>query len=186
MVNIYLNNGKGVEYFIESIEENDCINFTESVICESSFSYKKDVQNVCCESNLRELKKNSFKCCGDVRNFVCGKIGAVKTENTKLKGVDLFSSINDFIIETSSFYQCENLETVILPEILDDKKLIIEKDAFMGCTNLRTFFCICDKISFTGNPFESCPDYLTFIGKSGSELERFARENNYRFVNAGY
>ena len=97
--------------------------------------------------------------------------------------------VSTFIIETSAFTKCKNLHTVILP---DCKKLVIEKDAFDGCSSLRTVVCFAEEIDFTGNPFESCPETLTFVGNKEenkdenktSELERFARENGYRFIDA--
>ncbi|MCF0241355.1 MAG: hypothetical protein HUK25_01885, partial [Treponema sp.] len=57
------------------------------------------------------------------------------------------------------------------------------KDAFKGCKSLRTVVVKCGKAMVFENPFESCPDYLTFVYPENSEIERFAFEHGYRVIN---
>ena len=83
------------------------------------------------------------------------------------------------ILDGRGFSECKNISTIVLPEC---KKLIIEKGAFSGCSVLRSFVSFAEEIDFTENPFEDCPESLTFVGKKNSGLERFAREYGYRFI----
>ena len=127
-------------------------------------------------------------------NFVCGEIAQDKVDEN-INGINLKEIESDFTVQKDAFKNCSKLETVILPEIkktefkrkgskkVDEaKKLIIEKDAFSGCESLRTVVALCDEIDFTENPFTDCPDYLTFVCRKNSKIDRFARENDYRSI----
>ena len=170
-------------------------------IAQNAFMNATDIKEICFNENLKTIKKEAFENCGNFEVFRCEKkvpqdnSGADvdnnangNSEDTKNHSIENFATakIDDtFIIETSAFTKCKNLHTVILP---DCKKLVIEKDAFDGCSSLRTVVCFAEEIDFTENPFESCPETLTFVGNKDenktSELERFARENGYRFIDA--
>ena len=156
-------------------------------IAQNAFMNATDIKEICFNENLKTIKKEAFKNCGNLEVFRCKQSKEQNGKNLVI-GLDIGeakSKVSTFIIETSAFTKCKNLHTVILP---DCKKLVIEKDAFDGCSSLRTVVCFAEEIDFTENPFESCPETLTFVGNKDenktSELERFARENGYRFIDA--
>lgn len=111
------------------------------------------------------------------------KIADGTDSNKKHAGnqTDVVLKKSDFNVQTNAFSGCENLHTIVFPKC---SKLVIEKSAFENCSSLRTVVAFVDEISFTENPFEECPKELTFVCSKDSEIERFARENGYRFVNA--
>ena len=182
-------------------------------IAAKAFLNASEIKKVSFDENLQKIGMEAFKNCKDLEVFSCGKESifgdedgnyiltreadgskAEKTnktpkaqeQNTKAGGNKTCESDNkknikaSFVIESLAFSNCKNLHTIILP---DCDKLVIEKDAFANCSSLRTLVCCKCKVDFTGNPFEDCPETLTFICEKDSELERFARENGFRSVN---
>ena len=149
-------------------------------VAPKAFMNASGIHKVFFGDKLKTIKTESFKDCENLKVFCCGE---VKDKfDFPIAGVQipyLGTRKSKFTIESFAFSKCKNLNTVILP---DCDELVIEKDAFDGCSSLRTVVCFAEKIDFTGNPFESCPDTLTFVGKKKSLLERFARENGYRFI----
>ncbi|MBR6079279.1 MAG: leucine-rich repeat protein [Treponema sp.] len=173
-------------------------------IAAKAFQNASIVKRVFFKENLSKIGKEAFKGCDDLDLFFCEKDTFLQPTENKAKDNEIYciksteknknsNSDTTFTIESLAFSKCKNLHTVILP---DCKKLVIEKDAFDGCSSLRTVVCFAEEIDFTENPFESCPETLTFVGKreenkeenkdenKTSELERFARENGYRFIDA--
>ena len=179
----------------EGKNEKEELEFKDiDTIAQNAFINAIGVKEATFQGNLKTIKKEAFKNCEDLEVFCCGeKNNEATSPITGIKITNLGTENSEFTIETSAFTKCKNLHTVILP---DCKKLVIEKDAFDGCSSLRTVVCFAEEIDFTGNPFESCPETLTFVGKregnkeenkkknKTSELERFARENGYRFIDA--
>lgn len=175
---------KELKYFIFGCNEkpktgeDSCIFKNIKSISEKAFYDPWNLRRVYFDDKLKEIKKEAFEDCTELEIFCCGKL-CKKEENDKIKGLKFNKKLGSFVIETKAFSGCEQLHTVILPKC---KKLIIEKDAFKDCKELRTVVCLCNKISFTENPFADCPESLVFVGKENSDLERFARENGYRYV----
>ncbi len=182
-------------------EENKGLEFEEiDSIAANAFQDSSNIKQVFFDEHLQKIGKEAFKNCEDLEAFSCGKdlvfeekngnyIKKTEPEEPEEKAEETPNSQkqpdntknNVFVIESHAFEKCKNLHTVILP---DCDELVIEKDAFSGCSSLRTLVCLMDEINFTGNPFEDCPENLTFVGKKGSALERFARENGYRYIDA--
>ena len=198
---IYLeDSSKRLKHFICGInDDDDCYSFYGlETISEKAFA-SSDIKQSFFEDALSFIKKESFKDCEELRIFCCGKIGGdTKLEKGKesksdgedekskilegasIKGIRIYEVSSDFVVETSAFAGCDKLHTVILPQC---ETLKIEKNAFAGCSFLRTVAVLARKIEFTENPFSDCPKDLTFVCKPGSDVERFARENGYRYVN---
>ncbi len=183
---IYKTKGNAIEYFIcqfmdeekESIEKG-ILTFsseTETEIKENSFAHSS-FNSISIKSALTKIEKSAFENCNELLNFVCGEIAQDKAEN--INGINLTEISTDFTVQKDAFKNCSKLETVILPQ---SKKMIIEKDAFSGCESLRTVVALCDEIDFTENPFADCPEYLTFVCRKNSKIDRFARENDYRSI----
>lgn len=148
------------------------------VISEKAFYNPWNLRRVYFDDNLKEIKKEAFEDCSELEVFCCGEV--CNNNDSTIAGLKLNEKdVKSFKIETKVFSGCTQLHTVVLPKC---KKLIIEKDAFKDCKELRTFVCFCNKISFTENPFADCLESLVFVGKKNSDLKRFARENGYRYV----
>lgn len=152
-------------------------------ISEKAFYNPWNLRRVYFDNNLEKIKKEAFEDCSELEVFCCGEV--CDNNDSTITSLKLNEKdVESFVIETKAFSGCEQLHTVILPKC---KKLIIEKDAFKDCKELRTVVCLCNKISFTENPFEDCLESLVFVGKKDekqecSDLKRFARENGYRYV----
>lgn len=154
-------------------------------ISEKAFYNPWNLRRVYFDDNLEKIKKEAFGDCSELEVFCCGEVCDNNDDkDSTIKDLKFNQKVDSFVIETKAFSGCTQLHTVVLPEC---KKLIIEKDAFKGCKELRTVVCFCDKILFTENPFEGCPESLVFIGNKDTEqefsdLKRFARENGYGYV----
>ncbi len=192
MSEIYKTKRDTIEYFICQFIENEGVLFSSGTeIKEKGFSCSS-ISSINIKSALTKIEKSAFENCNELLNFVCGDTTKVNNENElNLKGIDITKIKSDFIIQKDAFKNCSKLETVVLPKLKRAKskrkgsetnKLVIEKDAFSGCESLRTVVALCDEIDFTGNPFADCPDYLTFICRKKSKIDRFARENGYRSI----
>lgn len=178
MNKIYKPQGNIIEYFICQFEENESISFSnETEIGEKTFAYSS-VSTINIKSLLTKIKKSAFEECSNLSNFVCGEIEKDKNSNG-IQGICLSETDSNFTLQKDAFKNCSELETVIFPKC---SKLVIEKNAFSGCELLRTVVALCDDIEFTENPFECCPEYLTFICFKDSGVEKFARENGYRSI----
>ncbi|BDC97093.1 leucine-rich repeat protein [Treponema saccharophilum] len=182
---LFIQNGNKLSHFISTLDKNESVHLNGiTTVCENAFTSSNDLKSIFFDENLKCINKSAFEDSESLKFFCCGKTPeskAPENEIYNLKEVTVSLNSDSFTIQTLAFSGCKNLQTVILPSC---KTLTIEKDAFSGCESLRTFVCECDKISFTENPFEECPENLTFIVKQNSKLERFARENGYRFINA--
>lgn len=193
----------GLKYFIFGInEKNDEIDSEEyrfegiKIIKNNAFQNPRNVRRLVFDKNLKTIGKEAFKDCSDLEVFCCGEYydqpqeqivnlkvnELVKKQDATISSSQSIKNPKDsFTIQAFAFAGCEKLHTVVFPEC---SKLTVEKSAFSGCESLRTVIALCDKISFTENPFEDCPKELVFVCTKDSATERFARENGYRIVNA--
>ena len=191
-----LNYKNELNYFVFTWDDEDKELEFKNVdsIASNAFQNVSILKRVFFKENLNRIGKEAFKNCVDLDVFYCEKDAFLKEtvnediyvinpekKNNGEQNKKEIKTIPDFIIESLAFSNCKNLHTVVLPE---RQTFVIEKEAFAGCSSLRTVVCFAEKIDFTGNPFESCPETLSFVGKKGSSLERFARENGYRFIDA--
>lgn len=175
---------KELKYFVSIKDEK--VNFSGiKRIKNEAFRDSNIGESVFFDKELETIEDGAFKNCEDLKLFSCIEEKTENNSETKepyIEGIKIFQSNSDiFEIQSSAFEGCSRLDTVIFPKC---KKLVIEKDAFSGCESLRTVVALCDDIEFTENPFEDCPDYLTFICFKDSRVEKFARENDYRSINA--
>lgn len=167
-------------------------------VSERAFANCSGIEAIYFDKNLTTVEKEALKDCSELQVFCCEeKRPENKQESTASNSEEKEDWIavidnaiynfeseepkkNFFTIQANAFDSCKNLHTVILPKV---KTIVIEKEAFTGCEKLRTVVALSDEIEITGNPFESCPDYLTFVCYENSKIERFARENSYRYIN---
>lgn len=152
-----------------------------NIISSKAFQDVSGIKRISCDRNLTKICRESFKNCEDLEVFDCTMDCKEETPKSEcsVENLSIPKIGGDFTIESLAFSKCKNLHTVILPEC---STLIIEKDAFENCSSLRTVIFLADKIKFTENPFENCPESLVFVGKQNSELEKFTLANGYRYI----
>lgn len=188
---VYVKENNELKYFIMGINSeinDDEYNINDiDTVNKFSFRYPWNVKRIFFDGALKKIETESFKGADELEVFCCGKFS--KGQNTVIENLNINESIkgvrdknesDEFIVQSYAFSGCENLHTVIFPI---SRKLIIEKSSFENCSSLRTVVIFAKEISITGNPFENSPEELTFICYKDSEVERFARENGYRYVN---
>ena len=201
MEGIYLEN-KSMAYFIAGYKDNTFVEISSSAasISASAFAHS-DVEKILFKDCPESIGEKAFEDCESLTTVIFGELGKngtaadegnsnsanceTKIGKSVLKNVKLVSAGDDFTIQANAFKDCAKLATLVLPQVDDEHKLVIEKDAFSGCNSLRTVVALCDKADFTGNPFADSPEHLTFVCKENSEVARFARENGYRSVYVG-
>lgn len=156
-------------------------------IAEKAFISTNEVRRVFFDKTLTKIQKDAFKNCENLEVFCCRETESATPEDVKfgedsakLKGLNTSNIQSGFVIETSAFIDCRKLQTIILPKC---KVLRIEKNAFSGCDRLRSVICLAKKSEFSDNPFDDCSKDLVFVCSKDSEIEQFARENGYRYVN---
>lgn len=166
-----------LEYYIDLPNVNDNkikkIDIQRGIIGESSFS-NSNVEEVDVK-NLKKIEPRAFSDCESLIYFL-------SSDNNKPDSTSPMSDGEDdmkLTIEEESFINCSELKTVIFSA---GEKIIIEKDVFKGCSSLRTVKADFKNAYICGNPFEDCPEFLTFICKEDSDIERFAIRHGYRVV----
>ncbi len=196
---VYVDEKQTIRYFIWALKDEEKYSFSKiEAIAENAFQASKDLKQVFFDDDLKIVKKEAFKDADELEIFCCGSetesSSETETKNTGscIKGLNISklpesqdSKKSFFTVETLAFADCANLHTIVFPKCT---VLKIEKNVFSGCASLRTVVAPVEKIEFTENPFADCPQTLVFVGKKQgkkqTEIERFARENGYRFVNA--
>lgn len=141
-----------------------------NIINKKSFS-NSNLEEYKCE-RLERIEKQAFANCKLLKYFI-------EEENENKNKNDTSPKNNSLIIDEESFLNCSELRTVVFS---DGEKLIIGKDVFKGCYSLRTVKADFMNAYICGNPFEDCPEYLTFVCKKNSDIERFAIEHGYEVV----
>lgn len=86
---------------------------------------------------------------------------------------------DELVFQAKAFYNCSKLHTVILPNA---KNITIEKDAFSGCTALRTVVFGLGVVKIHDQSFVGCTN-VRFVCLSGSTADKFAREQKIKVIN---
>ncbi len=123
------------------------------------------------------IGKSAFENC-TLTDFIC-----VNGQERFFNKVEELYLHNKVELQYRAFANCENLESVVFPL---SKKIIIENESFKNCSNLRTIVLLNDEENESVYIAPNAFDYnekLTFVCKSSSSVERYARENNFRIVN---
>lgn len=181
---VYLEESNNFEYFICNLPENDekklCV--TNKTVKNKAFKNADFIENIFFE-NCELIEESVFDNCKELKNVIWRKKTSQKEakakKNIKIFGIELLT-LDKIVIQHEAFKNCTKMQTLILPI---SKEISIEKDSFKGCSSLRTVVACSDKIHVTDNPFEDCPEDLVFICYEASGIERFARENGYRWIN---
>lgn len=193
---VYIRKADIFEYFICNMLENQneeysCFPEDIKIISSNAFQNSK-VKIIKLGKNIETIEKSAFEDCSELELVYYednqnneGKQGERNNNDNlnSIENIELTEKDKTLTIQANAFKNCTKLTTVIFPKIKE--KIIIEKNAFVGCESLRTVVLITDdnaKICFTENPFEDCPEYLTFICRKKSDIAKFARENEFRSI----
>lgn len=157
-------NGNTLTYYIETNEKVHTVPDAVTVIGDYAFSHAVWVEKVLYKS-LEKIGAYAFSDCESLSSLLCDGTAS--------------EAISECYIAEKAFCNCESLTAVELPPA---EKIVIAKEAFKNCTALRTVLCNATTAWICDNPFEDCPEYLTFVCKKDSEIERFAVEHGYKVI----
>lgn len=177
-------NGGHFEYFICNMPDDDekSVHVKNSVVARESFKNADIIENVFFDKcNL--IEESAFESCKELKNVIW-KSENCNENKSVIKGITIpsfVSGVSNLRLQHKAFKNCSKLHSVILPSL--NGRLTIEKEAFAGCTELRTVvFCGSCSIDMEEDSFLGCSK-LTFVCHTGSPCEKFAREHGFRIVN---
>lgn len=171
------NDNANIEYYITDFEKENRIYLDRiSQINENAFfnAKIKDSVEVFMNENLcisTHAFENSSFC-----DFICVNGQERFSENNKEN-----YSHEKIEVQYEAFKNCENLCSAVFPSA---KNISIEKEAFRNCPNLRTVVLLCENensVYIAPDAFDE-NEKLTFVCIKGSDIERYAREHNFRIV----
>ncbi len=158
----------------------------------AAFAYCKNLKDLTIPDSVSEIGNSAFIGCASLEEMTIPSgvtEMAVTTFHccTSLKRVTILDGVTS--INSLAFSGCSNLERVILPESLTH----IGEQAFYGCINLKEItvpksvdsielyalgYCLDDN---TGEIVKI--DDFTIKGYSDTEAEKYAKNNNFKFIN---
>lgn len=83
------------------------------------------------------------------------------------------------ICPKADWIEIKNLYSLILPQ---EKIVIIEKNAFLGCEHLRNVISLNNEIQINDGAFSACPQDLTFICVENSNADIYSREHGNKVI----
>lgn len=159
-------------------------------IADNAFSNDNTVKYIKMEESIETIEKSAFENCSELEVVEIGKCSKIfdedgscyliKEDNDSNKIAEN-TAAEELTIQFRAFSNCKKLHTVIFS---DNKSIVIEDEAFESCTSLRTVVIMSEKVSISPKAFCGCSKFLTFVTSEGSDVERFARENDFRSKNA--
>lgn len=176
---LILQDNSQIIYYITEVNQEKRVYLDKiSVISDRAFYNKKVERSV--EVFIKEkiiIEKSAFENC-TLTDFICVN-GQEGFFNNDFKNLYLHNKIE---LQYRAFANCENLESLVFPLL---EKIIIENEAFKNCSNLRTIVLLSDKEneSYIASDAFDYSEKLTFVCKSNSFFERYAREHNFRIIN---
>ena len=97
--------------------------------------------------------------------------------------INLTSPITHITVRHNSFKDCDALHTVVFPKVC---KVVIEKEAFLGCTELRTVVLWDGDADIDAEAFIGCDSnklvFVTNCEDLNCNVIKFAREHSFRYV----
>lgn len=172
LLKAYLNENIGSKAF-KNDSTIECVLFSENakIIAESAFENCKNLQIAEYEEVKSELKESETAADLPVLgNDVDGRI-------------NLTSPVSNITVQHHAFRDSDKLHTVVFPKLC---KVIIEKEAFLGCTELRTVVLWDGDAVIDAEAFIGCgSDKLVFVTNNedlNCNVIKFARENGFRYV----
>lgn len=132
-------------------------------------------------NSITTIESESFK---DVRNVeqVILPASLEKIEENAFKNCSDLRAVvskeddfeNDLIIQSDAFNGCSSLETIYLKST---KTIVIEKDAFSDCQNLTAVILDCENVELRENAFSSSE--LTIYAKNDNKIKMYCERNDF-------
>ena len=172
LLKAYLNENIGAKAF-KNDSTIECVLFSANtkIIADSAFENCKNLQIAEYEEVKSELKE-------------CESAADIPVLGNDAEGrINLSSPVNNITVQHHAFRDCDSLHTVVFPKLC---KVIIEKEAFLGCTELRTVVLWDGDADIDADAFIGCDSdklfFLTNCEDMNCNVIKFARENGFRYV----
>ena len=170
------------KWAFESCESLNSVTLSKNVtsIGFKAFQYCKSLTEINIPDSVTSIGEWAFSCCTSLET-IHSPDSVTSIADCSFSGCE---SLKEIIIPDGvtsigncSFYGCESLEKIIIP----DGVTSIGKEAFSYCTSLKEI-TIPDTVTKIGeNALDS--SNLIIRGVKGSKAEKYAKENNFDFVN---
>ena len=150
-------------------------------LSEKTFMNDSTAEIVLLSSATSVIPQSAFENCRELQVVEYSDDGKV-LDSVDADKVDINSSVTEVSVHFHGFKNCEKLHTVIFPK---NCKVTIEKEAFIGCKNLRTVVLPDGDTDIASDAFTGCDkDRVVFVtaGDEKCNTARFARENGFRCV----
>ncbi|MBQ9622241.1 MAG: leucine-rich repeat protein [Treponema sp.] len=183
LLKAYLNENIGSKSF-KNDSTLECALFSSNtkIIFDSAFENCRNLQ-IAEYEEVEELKKEVKDQDGNVVKKAETAADLPILGNDVKGGINLSSSENEITVQHQGFKDCSKLHTIVFPK---NCNVVIEKEAFLGCTELRTVVLWKGDADIDDGAFIGCDtDKLVFVTNS-EELDcdviKFAREHGFRYV----
>lgn len=130
------------------------------------------------KSNVSAISQSAFESCKELQIVEYADDGKL-LDSSETGKLDIKSSATESFVHFHAFKDCDKLHTVVFPK---NCTVSIEKEAFIGCKNLRTVALPDGDAVISTDAFTGCDkDKLVFItaGDENCAVARFARENGF-------
>ena len=140
----------------------------------------KGITSIIIPDSVEAIGKHAFLLCFSLnsvnipQNITVIESG-VFNSCTSLKSITIPNSVTQ--IESTAFIGCESFISVVIPDSVKS----IGVEAFLSCTHLSNITIPESVTSIELKAFANCPR-LTIYGQKDSCAEKYANENNHRFV----
>ena len=182
---------KLVKFLINLKNDDARIVIDSDIVEKNSFKDSKCIWYIFLSNSVKILEKSAFEN-SEISAVLPIKVVEEK-KDIKSKDENLIlvtgekEELNEsFSIQNEAFKECENLHTVILPK---KEKIIIESKAFCGCSSLKSFvFQESIDLDISPDAFYGIDGLSFYIPENNfptEEIERFAREHDYKVVKYG-
>lgn len=191
---IFLENNEIVHsaYIVEELSIK--ANTISSNIAKEAFKNDTTQECILLDSKVNTIGESAFENCSELQFVEFSEklklLGSTirDSENKELKiekELELVPAKSLFI-QYHSFKNCCNLHTIVLPKISKRNSLIIEKDAFLGCKELRTIVISGGYASIDEEAFRGCDTeklvFIVFNPNNNCTVAKYAREHGFRCV----
>lgn len=151
------------------------------LIASNAFAYCPLLEEFIWDADVKLIADYAFYNCKALKNFNFAGVELVYPNSFTNSGVTLVTLGHDkndeatdlIMIETQSFKDCENLETVAI----GGNVTTIKSEAFASCSSLETAVISDSVINIATNAFDKC-DSLTIYCEEDSYAHKYAVKNN--------
>lgn len=146
----------------------------------SAFCNCTSLKSVNLPNSITSISIGAFDGCTSLTNItIPNRVNSIESavfkDCTSLKSVAIPYSVTK--IRTESFLNCYSITNVVIP----DSVTSIGSGAFNKCKNLKSIFIPHSVKNIEGGAFQGC-DVLTIYGYSDSCAEKYAENNNIKFI----